>query len=127
MLDCLLTHSTNLSTLYWLKLFFWWKANIYKEKIDFAQCFKLIQNVHFEESQVFIAIAGLYINLTKPLWIKMLVEQNLSNDNILKITILPILPQDDCTTFLPKWHIFQWHFFLRHLFPPDIYSYNIYS
>ena len=55
-----------------------------------------------EKSQVCIAIAGLYINLTKPLWIKMLVEQNLSNDNILKITILPILPQDDCTTFLPK-------------------------
>ena len=33
----------------------------------------------------------------------------------------------DCTTFIPKWHIFQRHFFLRRLFPPDIYSYNIYS
>ena len=61
------------------------------EKIDFAQSFKLIQNAHFEESQVFIAIAGLYINLTEPLWIKMLVEQNLSYDNILKITILPTI------------------------------------
>ena len=100
MLDCLLTHSTNLSTLYWLKLFFWWKANIYKEKIDFAQCFKLIQNVHFEESQVFIAIAGLYINLTGlslcyqkmtgPLWIKMLIEKFLSYGNILKIKIFSV-------------------------------------
>ena len=51
-----------------------------------------------EKSQVCIAIAGLYINLTGlslcyqkmtgPLWIKMLIEQNLSYGNILKITIL---------------------------------------
>ena len=51
-----------------------------------------------EESQVCIAISGLYISLsglswcylkvTGPLWKKILIEKNLFYDNILKITIL---------------------------------------
>ena len=51
-----------------------------------------------EESQVCIAISGLYISLsglswcylkvTGPLWKKILIEENLFYDNILKITIL---------------------------------------
>ena len=60
--------------------------------------FQINSKSALEESQICIAIAGLYINLTGlswcylkvtgPLWIKMLIEKNLFYDNILKITIL---------------------------------------
>ena len=75
--------------------------HFYKSILKFSWSFTELQidsKSASEESQVCIAIAGLYISLsglswcylkvTGPLWKKILIEKNLFYDNILKITIL---------------------------------------